>query len=350
MEMKNVFPKRLKSARLLAGLSQDKLVERMNGLISKNAISKYEKGVMLPDSKVLLALSKALNVKPDYFFRTYSISIDHIEFRKKSKLGIKKINSIKEEVMDIIQRYLELEQFLDIETEFHNPLSAIKISSSSDVEQAVSELLQKWKLGLNALPNVIELLEDQEIKVIEIDTPEAFDGFSGWADKKYPLIVLNSAYGLERKRLTALHELGHLLLNFSPNLDQKEIERLCFQFAGAMLIPEETVYHELGKRRTSISLNELIHIKETYGISIQAIMRRAKDLSVINENYYRSFCIKMSKRRNEEGMGLYKGEEKSKRFQHLLYRAAAEEIISLSKAANLANQKLAAFRRDFIAI
>jgi hypothetical protein len=33
-----------------------------------------------------------------------------------------------------------------------------------------------------------------------------------------------------------------------------------------------------------------------------------------------------------------------------LYRATSEEVISMSKAANLANQKLATFRDEFIAI
>jgi len=66
--MKEIFSKRLKSARSMAALSQDKLVEKMGNIVSKNAISKYERGQMMADSNVLLALSKALNVKLDYFF------------------------------------------------------------------------------------------------------------------------------------------------------------------------------------------------------------------------------------------------------------------------------------------
>lgn len=348
--MKTIFPKRLKSARLLAGMSQDDLVGKIDNIVSKNAISKYEKGDMLPDSKVLLQLSKALRVKPDYFFRTYNVVIDKIEFRKKKKLGVKKLNSIKEEVIDIVERYVELENFLEIKSEFKNPISDRTINDGEDIEDAVNILLEKWKLGFNALPNVIEFLEEMEIKVVEIDAPMEFDGFSGWADKKYPVVVLNKNFSIERKRLTALHELGHLLLNFNAQLLQKEIERLCFRFAGAMLIPAETFRRELGEKRTSISLNELINIKEEYGISIQAIMRRAKDLDIVTDYYYRGFCIKIAQNKEEKNMGKYVGIERSNRFNQLLFRAASEDIISLSKAANLANQKLAAFRKDFIAL
>ena len=131
--MNDVFAKRLKSARVMSSLSQDQLVERIGGMVTKNAISKYEKGEMLPNSDVLIALAKALDVKTDFFYREFSVSIENIEFRKKSKLGKKKENSIKEQVVDIVNRYLELEQFLNIQSEFENPISHIQINDKWDV-------------------------------------------------------------------------------------------------------------------------------------------------------------------------------------------------------------------------
>lgn len=348
--MKDVFAKRLKGARTLAGLSQDELVKRMEGLVTKNAIAKYERGEMMADGKILIALANALNVKPDYFFRPFSVEIENIEFRKKSKLSVKKVNAIKQKVTDIVERYLEVEQFLSIESGFSNPIADLQIQKKQDVEKAVNKLLKAWKIGFNALPNVIELLEDKEIKVIEIDAPDEFDGFSGWADGKYPLIVINQHYTLERKRLTALHELGHLLLNFHKDISPKDMESMCFQFAGAMLIPEETFRMEIGNSRSHISIPELIAVKENYGISIQAIMQRAKDLGIVSDFAYLNFRKWISRNRAEEGLGQYIGKEQSGRFLQLIYRAASEEVISMSKAANLANLKLAAFRKQFVAL
>ena len=100
--MKDIIAKRIKSARNLAGFSLRELSDRMEGIVSHNAIKKYEMGLMMPDSKVLLALANALNVKTDYFFRPYEVSIENIEFRKKSKLLVKEANSIKEKVTDSI--------------------------------------------------------------------------------------------------------------------------------------------------------------------------------------------------------------------------------------------------------
>lgn len=354
--MKEIFAKRLKSARTLAGLSQDELVQRMGDVVTKNAISKYEKGEMMADGAVLLALSKALGISTDYFFRPFTVGIESIEFRKKSKLTAKKEAAIREQVTDKVERYLEVEQFLDIRSEFTNPIANRTITTGEDVEQAVNFLLSHWQLGYNALPNVINMLEDLEIKVIEIDAPDEFDGFSGWASAEsksnglYPVIVLNIHYTIERKRLTALHELGHLLLNFSPGLEHKEKEHLCYRFAGAMLITEHTMRQELGNHRSHLSIPELITIKETYGISVQALGQRAKELGIITEYMFIEFRKWISKNRAEEGLGNYIGVEKSKRFEQLLYRAAAEEVISMSKAASLGNQKLAEFREKFIAL
>lgn len=352
--MKEQVGKRIKSARMLAGLSLRELSNDLSSIVSHNAISKYEKGLMMPDSKVLIALSRVLDVKTDYFLRPQTVEISKIEFRKKSSLTVKKTNSIKENIKDSIERYIELETFLNFKNAFENPIKDMFIEHAEDVEIAVKQLLHQWDLGINALPNVIEILEDKDIKVVEIDADEKFDGLSGWANQSIPIIVINKNFTVERKRFTALHELGHLLLSInSEKFTHKEIEKFCNVFAGAMLLPKETLFNELGEKRNSISINELIYIKESYGISIQSIMARAKDLGVISNDQYVRFRIRVNQDQNlklEIGYGEYKGVEHSSRFKQLLYRATAEEIISMSKAASLSNVKLAQFRDEFMAI
>jgi len=351
--MKKQIGNRIKSARMLAGLSLRELATLLDGIISHTAINKYEKGEMMPDSKVLIALSKVLGVKTDYFLRPQTVEISNIEFRKRSNLAVKKANAIKENIKDSIERYIELESFLNIENSFQNPIKEMAIEKEEDVEDLVESLLHKWDLGINAIPNVIDLLESKEVKVVEIKADEKFDGLSGWANQKIPVIVINSSFSVERKRFTALHELGHLVLNLNNGFEHKDIEKICHRFAGAMLLPKETLYNQLGERRNSISINELVFIKESYGISIQAIMARAKTLNIISKDYYIKFRISVNQNENlkkEIGYGQYKGSEYSSRFKQLLYRATAEEIISMSKAASLSNVKLAEFRDEFMAI
>jgi len=89
--MENVIAKKLKSARLLSGLSLRKLAEKMPIDLSDQALNLYEKGEREPDSSIIIALSEALQLPIDYFFRDSNIKLGNVEFRKKSKPSKKDI-------------------------------------------------------------------------------------------------------------------------------------------------------------------------------------------------------------------------------------------------------------------
>jgi Zn-dependent peptidase ImmA (M78 family) len=250
----------------------------------------------------------------------------------------------------MLERYFELEDILGIDEVFVNPIGDVEINSHEDVEKAVKQLKVLWKLGEDPIKNVVELLEDNNIKVIEIDSDPEFVGLSTWKGIKNPVVVVNSNLVLDRKRFTVLHELGHILMNVNHH-PEKERELFCHFFAGAMLIPKDQLIKELGSSRSKISINELIYLKKQFGASIQAIVIRAKNLGIISESYYKSFMTFFSMRgfkKNEPGK--YEGYEKSNRFKQLLHRAVAEEIISTSKAAALDNKKLSEFRDELALI
>ena len=346
--MKENFSKRLKTARKMAGLSMQGLVDKMDNLISKQAISKYEKGLMFPNSEILVALANALDIKLDYFFRALSIELHKIEFRKHSKLKVNDTESIKWKIKDFLERYVEIEAILDIDITFLNPVSHIIISTVKDVEIAADTLRDEWKLGVNPIPNIISMLEDKEFKVFEVEGDEKFDGLSGWGNGKIPVIVVNKKLNILRKRLTLLHELAHLLLQFDKNLSHKDVEKCCHAFAAAFLFPMEEFAREFGRRRTRITRHELIEMGKSYGISAQAIMARAKNLRYISSSAYKSFFIKWNElgyKKDEQW--IYEGAEYTNRFHKLLFKAVAEDMITVSKGAELANMPLEDFGNKF---
>ena len=57
--MENVFAQRLVNARKIRCMSQRELCDAVDGKISSSAIAKYEKGLMMPSSDVLIMLSTA---------------------------------------------------------------------------------------------------------------------------------------------------------------------------------------------------------------------------------------------------------------------------------------------------
>ena len=87
----NSFSIRLREARQMMGLSMDKLVERTNGAITKQSISRYEKGIMRPKRDALQAIAKALNISEAYFDGT-NIKIDVPMLRTTSMVSYPKTN------------------------------------------------------------------------------------------------------------------------------------------------------------------------------------------------------------------------------------------------------------------
>jgi Zn-dependent peptidase ImmA (M78 family)/DNA-binding XRE family transcriptional regulator len=343
--MESTFADRFISARKIAGMSLQELADGL-GDVSKQALHQYEQGKAKPDSERLLRIAQVLGVRVNYFFRSERVVLQNVEFRKRVKLTKTEEEKVREQTIDFLERYHELESLLDAQIKFENPTEGTVINSFEDIDSAAERLRDAWKLGRDSIGNVIETLEDRGIKVFQVSANDSFDGLSAIGNDSL-VIVVNTVFDVVRQRFTTLHELAHCVLRFNPDIPEKQVEKLCHAFAGAFLLPKETFIEEMTVRRRYISLAELVQVKEQYGVSIQAIMARAKALGIISDSGYQDFSILFSKlgyRKNEPGR--YTGQEKALRFKQLLYRAAAEEIISMSKAAALNNQKLAEFRQE----
>lgn len=335
------FGARLRSARLIAGYSLRELAERMDNEVTKQALSKYEQGQMNPSGDVLTVLSKALELNIDYFVQDSFVNFKSKSFRKRQNLSQKDEDRILELARAHYENYVELEHILNELKPFDNPLKDILISTYDDVEQAASLLRQAWELGQQPITNLVEMIESVGIKVYFIEHNDRIDGVSIDVENGNPLVIINTSdKPVERIRFTVIHELAHTLLKFSPLIedDEKLIEKLCHYFASCFIIPRAKLLQAIGgKKRTYIKIEELIRIKEVYGISLRALVYRLQQIEVINPTYYKRWSIYLNKTYgNRDEPGKFIGVEKSHRFMQLLDRALAEELITISKAASLA--------------
>ena len=336
---KEVFGLRLKSAREMRGLSMAGLSQELSGLVTRQAICKYESGKMLPDSKVLLRLARILDVKPEYFFRPYSVEISGIEFRKKASMPVKTCKSIEQQVQDSVERYYEIEEICGLPHVSSLLSIDCRVCNEEDVRSLVSSIRQEWGLGKDGITDVISLLESKGIKVVEIMCPDSFDGLSGKAGDAF-VVVLNGALPPERKRFTALHELGHLVMQFDAVVDDKRKEALCHCFASEFLIPQDSFRACVGELgRGALNLRLFADMQRAFGISIDALIRKAHDAGLISDSRYKSFFIQKHKnvRFKEYVERTLTENEHPRRFESLVYDAYAKEIISVSKAASLLN-------------
>ena len=185
---------------------------------------------------------------------------------------------------------------------------------------------------------MIELLEERGIKVVSIEL-DKIDGLTarvGRVGKEaLPVILVNARDWRERQRFTLAHELGHMVLDIAPGVDE---EKAAHRFAGAFLMPAEALWSEIGKHRTSISLGELLRLKELFGASFQAITYRCRDLGILPETVFRNLFKVFADRGWRSPPFKEPGAvapDRPKRFERLCYRALAEGAISEAKAAEL---------------
>jgi Zn-dependent peptidase ImmA (M78 family) len=336
---------RLKMARTMNGFSQRELAGRAG--VSATAISKYERGVMVPSSAVLLRLSSALGVRVEYLMRPkpHPIRLTVPAFRS-TNLGKKEEAMVKEKVREWLERYLEVEGLFEIERQTRSSIFLgypIRITDIREVEQVAVKLRREWGLGNHPIESLTDLIEGKGIKVGTISAPDSLDALAFRYDDAVPVIILREGVPGDRQRFSIAHELGHLMVEPSPGLDS---ERVAHRFAGAFLVPEEVARAELGESRKRLDLFELHLLKHQYGMSIQAWVHRAKDLGIIPDQEYRrifDYFEEKGWRKCEPGDQI--PPEEPRKMKRLVMRAYAEDVISASRASELLGKSIPEFCR-----
>lgn len=347
-----MFAERLLRARNAAGLSMSALAGRVG--VSANAIKKYEHGNNMPSSANLLKLAKALNVRSEYFFRPMQINVElqDVEYRKRSGTSKKILNRITGDVLEQAERWAEL---LDLYPDSVKPVPEFalpknlpeRISSFGDIDSVANQMRVKWKLGLNPIHDMIDTLESKGLMIIStnVEADQKFDGLAGTI-KATPVIVISAHQPGDRQRFTLAHELGHLVLHNRLVSDLNE-EKACNYFAGAFLLPKQSLLRHLGKRRRAIEPQELFMLKHEFGISMMAILYRAGQCNIISESLQKQYYMRFNKSgwRTLEPGKPYPNED-TYLFKQLVYRALGEGYIGESKAAELIGVSISNFHKE----
>ncbi len=333
---------RIHRARMLRGLSLEALANNL-GDITKQALNKFEKGTSKPNSTRILQLAKALNVKPEYFFRSDAIQLAPLEFRKLSKMSQARQASVREKMHDHLERYEALERCFDAETTVQVlPTQSLHVANAEEAESAAQQLREQLKIGHDAIAHLTELLEDNGIKVALLNGPDDFDGAcAATHDSQHVLIGLNRHRPGERVRFTAAHELGHWVMALPADMPDKDKETCCHRFAGAFLYPKGRVLQDFGShQRSRVFAAELLIAKRRYGVSMQVALRRLKDLDLLSDAGYRNAYFEFNKHgwRTHEPEALLP--EQPRRFESLVYRGLAEDLFTPSRAAEFLQCRL----------
>lgn len=331
----NEIGKNLKRIRLLKNLSLKDAGNLIN--MTATAISKYEKGEILPDSKKLIDFANAYKVKSIDLLKVYNApKMKFTSFRKKKRLTGQNLELLEELIQNEVAKYLEIIEMNNIDTN-NIKLKKYPCNSFDEAEKVANDFRNYIKISnKQPISDLINLLENLGIIIIQIKNPDnRFDDFDGLSEivNNVPVIVLlDGIKDGARQRFTIAHELGHLILNI--NNEEADEEKLCNRFASALLMPKEAVINELGISRGNINFFELTAFKNEFKVSYTAIIYRLKDLNVISEYLYKKLSIFLSQRIGKNDPNPIHPEI-SYQFKRIVCKLEADQIISLNKACEL---------------
>ncbi len=330
---------RLRRFRLARGMSLGDLETAIDRSVSSQTLSKYERGKLQPTATTLNQIAAALGVKSAQLWGEPPCHVEWIAFRKRARLGKREQERIQSFVAEEFEKRVQLQEQICEGDTFELPLLSAAVHNLDDAEEAALGLRDTLNLGIDPIANLTGVLEDHYIHIIEVDANEAFDGISAVArdaDGNLLAAAIATRSGLpgDRQRLNITHELGHLVLDLHNDVDP---EKAAFRFGAAFLAPAEQLRRDVGEKRSRIQKNELFYLKKRYGMSIQAILFRLRDLGIITDPYYKKWCIQINKFGWKKREPIEMPPEKPERFHQQVLRALSEEFISETEAEQLLN-------------
>lgn len=254
-------------------MTQEDLMAEVD--LTQAALSRYENDLRMPDAEVLERLARALGVTPRFLTREYAVrgalAVDvHMRRQRTTKASLwrrleARLNAHR---LHLSALFEEVSIRADQSVPVFDPI---------DTPPATAALMVRaqWRMPIGPVRNLTRWLESAGCLVLEEDfgTPR-IDGMSQWIDD-HPVMLVNSAAPVDRKRLTMAHELGHLVLH--NGVVSEDVEREANEFAAEFLMPSHVVRADL----YPVTIGRLRDLKSEWGVSMQALYERAYSLGLV---------------------------------------------------------------------
>jgi transcriptional regulator with XRE-family HTH domain len=271
----------IRALRCNLGWSLGDLAERLDGVVTRQALHKYETGEARPSPTVLSRLAEVFGVKPLELVAGPDFTVLVSAFRKRQGLSAKEEKRIREQFVNETRKRVAVL----IRCGGRLPAGDRLDDCAGKMPELAAESLRKnWGLGETPISDLTTCLEDHGIHAVLLDTKEGFDGVCAEVTNGngclcgYAVGVRDTKAG-GRTRFTLAHELGHLVLH-TPD------EASSNAFAGAFLAPRAVMVRRLGAKRNRIKRAELDELVKELRISPDAVVRRAYDLNIIDKESY----------------------------------------------------------------
>ncbi|WP_226531365.1 helix-turn-helix domain-containing protein [Microbacterium paraoxydans] len=298
---------RIRDGRVLMNVTQANLAAASN--LQQPLISMLERGDRSASPEQIGAIAAALGLPSTFFdFRPQAGPGAAPEFRRmktaKSR-DTEQARQLFKEAFRISEQLLDGSRY---------PRPSLPVVDDSDTELAVDrieEIAQEvralWALdSTSPINHLVRTMERRGIVVCPLVLPSEDEplygegksqhfGASFWLGVGETAVVsLFPGSSGDRDRFTAAHEAGHMVLHtFRPWVDPDVKEREANLFAGALLAPERAIASAFEEAMT---LKNLAQLKAKWGMSMQALAMRGRQLGLISSDRAQALFRQISAR------------------------------------------------------
>jgi Zn-dependent peptidase ImmA (M78 family)/transcriptional regulator with XRE-family HTH domain len=300
-EARGVLPlfdgQRLRLAREALELTQRELAAAINHQVTPAALSQFEKGDIKPSAATLACLATATGFPLRFFATDPTVgevaTVDGFfrSLRSTSARQRRRHRALAEFVRLVIaglQHHVRLPE-PDV------PRITVPADvTRADVAAVARQIRVAWDLPAGPVKHVIRTVERHGAVTtrlpLDSETVDAFSvPFPDW-----PVVILGADKGqADRSRWDASHELGHLVMHDPDPRRSRHLEGQANWFAAELLLPADQIAEELP---ATTDWTRLAELKVRWGVSMTALLQRARALGVVNESAYVQALKTMSTR------------------------------------------------------
>lgn len=297
-------PERLTQARWLAGETRSKLAHKIG--VSPVAVAQWEARTAAPRPDHIEALSKALAVPCTFFAvgrphaRLDASALHLRHFRQMSTIERNRAVAYTESVWELCYALEKRVRFPAVDLPGFTG-GELTRAIPDDPFDAARSLRQAWGIGNGPISRVVRMIEQHGIIVatgaFDADDAATVDAFST-THLPRPTIVLSPhrTDDVFRHRFSAAHELGHLVMHDECIPGDAVQEREADLFAAEFLTPADQITPALPK---GVTLDSLAAVSQAWGVSVESLLRRAKEVGTSsNASYQRAHERCKTRRKN----------------------------------------------------
>ncbi len=330
-----IYGDRIRQAREYSGFTQTELAKRVG--VNQSAIAHLESDRNIPTEDLLTAIAEQTGFMPPFFFKepANDFPIGTLAFRARNSLTNRELNKAYQHANVLFEYVLKMAE------KFHVP--PVNLPEVNE-DPAKAALITRETFGLSPntpIRNMMLTIEKNGVFILALPIVlRKIDAFSTWANISRPVIVVSSGKPSDRTRFSIAHELGHLIMHRVKKGRIVEMENKANNFAAEFLLPEKAMRLEI---HLPVTLTSMARLKPRWGVSIQALIRRSRDLDIITARQYRYLFEQLSQRgwRVNEPTNLDIPKEKPRLVQKMIEQLYENSnIIELmAKDVNLSKEK-----------